>query len=118
MEDIDILVAEKDELQENVDTIKHQLDMATAKYHETGERTDPVWFSKAKQAMRCKQRDVQKLVRRIAQERKGDRIRQNKELGNIFIDVAKESLAPEQFQRLLQTAQGRLMSQDEENTDD
>jgi len=115
MDDVDAMIAEKDQLQEEVDTIKHQLDMATATYHETGERTDPIWFQKATHAMRCKQRDVQKLARKIAKARKGNRAQHGNELGNIFIDVARETLPQEQFQRILQTAQGRVMNMESDD---
>ena len=108
MDDLDAMVARKDELQEAVDTIKHQLEMAKAEYHETGQYSDAKWFAKASQALRCKQREVQKLVRKIAELRKDERISRSKDLGNAFIDAARENLSPEQFQRILQIAQGRV----------
>jgi len=69
IEDIDALIEQQDDLEQSISEIKAQLEAAVARQKDTGEYADPVWFAKAKAALRFKGAEHQRLMRRISRRR-------------------------------------------------
>lgn len=84
-----------EQLEFDIAKIKNQLDEAVSKARTTGEYADPVWWRKAKAALRFKGIEHQRLMRRRAElrrERQG-----HAEFAQRFVAIAKKQLDPSVF---------------------
>jgi hypothetical protein len=63
---LETMIARQDEVEREIAEIKAQLEIAVAHHQATGEYADPVWFAKARAALRYRGAEHQKLLRDIA----------------------------------------------------
>lgn len=68
------MLARQDEVEREIAEIKAQLEIAVAHYQATGEYADPVWFAKARAALRYRGAEHQKLLRDISKLRADARL--------------------------------------------
>src|SRR5690606_35208860 len=106
------------------DDIQLQLDHAAARLAETGEYADGDWYARAKHALRCRRRDIDKLNRQIKEAkreaagtrhptaadvttRRLAREARMATFGQTFIDVAEEFLPRPLFDAIREEARKR-----------
>jgi hypothetical protein len=68
------MIARQDEVELEIADIKGQLEAAVARRRETGEYADPVWFAKARAALRYRGAEHQQLLRSIARLKSEQRL--------------------------------------------
>lgn len=84
-------------LREDCDDIKLQLDHAKSSAAAGGEYADPVWFSKARHALRCKSREYQAMVLDMGKYRRVERVEHNDRREKAFVEVCGRRLSPELY---------------------
>jgi hypothetical protein len=91
--------------------IKRDIEAAKAHFHETGERADPIWLSRAKAAIRGKSNIRQRLQDRLGVLRRAEKEsrigEEQRRFERCFIDAARVLLTPSQFIAVAQAAQAR-----------
>ena len=101
-------IEEKKAIDEICDNIISQLESATAKNKMGLGRADDVWFAKARGALRHNRRKRQELQDEISElKRKEKQIHnssQDKEFLKAVLDIAKNNLTDEQYDKILEGA--------------
>lgn len=98
------LEALRDAKRQAADNIEYDIDMATAKYHTTGERSDPVWLAKARRALKHNRQDYQRLVQELSQRRKALGAKKEHDFAQAFMSIARRHLPEEEFYKILTLA--------------
>lgn len=96
----------KRELEVVVDQIEYQLDLAKAEQHASGEFADPIWFAKANFALKRKRKVAQEL-QGLLNERKRAEKNQGRFLSEYFMDVCRERMTAETFDKVFEEAERR-----------
>jgi hypothetical protein len=100
------------ELTEEMDSIRAQIEKAKADRRTTGAYSDPDWFYRANTALRARGRLHQRIQMRLAQlkrEEKADNVANAHTVEREFVTAAKSILPRETFERIMQIAQGRTV---------
>ena len=99
------------ELERARDGIEEQLQTAALKKWETGVAADPVWFGRAKGALKRKNSEIEKLRVIVADKRRAQRMAQANErkLSDYFVGICKERMPPELYEGILREALRRKL---------
>lgn len=104
-------LAECEALEERLcrDAIRLECQIGIAEGAAKAERryADPVWYHRAKAALKHINRDRQLLSRHMKALRVESRLRDQQAEGQLILDVIKEALPPEQFKGFVQIAEAR-----------
>jgi hypothetical protein len=104
LRDRDSVLMTRDLLVDDVTSIKAQLSYARAQKKKDGTNYDPVWYARAEQALRIKNKQIQRLEMIAAEFKRKEQVAYNSRMENLFIRVAKDALAPEVFFELINKA--------------
>lgn len=96
-----------DVLAEEMASIRAKVEKAKAGFRATGQYADPVWFAKAKAALRFKGVEHQQLQREAGRLRAIERAATAVRTETAFIDIAREQLPAETFHRIMGDAIAR-----------
>lgn len=104
----DDLINKKLELEEKVEGIKYQLELARTKLEATGELSDPVWFNKANFALSMSKLELKKLnveierfKRQMKLEKREKQEERDRSFARTFIRVSKEMLSEKMYLAIL-----------------
>ena len=92
--------ARREELISDIARIKDQLQKAQAEFHISGNYKDPLWYAKAKKALRHKSIEFNQLNLKRGKLKKQLNESKSKEFERIFLDTAKEVLSEEFFSKI------------------
>jgi len=112
----DLLLDIRVGLEADLQDINFQLEESKQRYLLTGERYAPDWLRRARNARRAvlnRIRSVNLALKRIPKE-PPPLSRKAQDVGNWFIDIAREALPPEVFQEILDAAIAQWQSQQED----
>ena len=98
---------ELETLIDEADNIEHQLDMASALHKKEGKYADPVWYSKAKYALKCKRRQIHRLQREIARDDLKPLVVKMWNLAEQWSDLLDEK--PEEYYKLKSKIQNLIL---------
>lgn len=108
MERYNYLVEKKLELEENSIKIKSQIESAKSKFLVTGEKSDPIWFNKAKYSLEMTKLELKKInaeyekhKREIKNEKTEKKVELSKTFERTFMSVAKDILSEEEYLLIL-----------------
>jgi hypothetical protein len=102
--DLEALEDERDDLEQSIAEIKGQLETAQAIKNETGKYADAKWYVSAKQAMRFKQIELNR-VQRVLKKRRTDRLElRDRAWEQAFVKLAKQTLNEATYDRLVAMA--------------
>jgi hypothetical protein len=101
LRDRESVLAVRDALTEDTTSIKAQLSYARAQKKKDGTEYDPMWYARAEQALRIKNKQIQRLETMAAELKKQEQQEYNTRMENLFIRVAKEHLPTDVFFELL-----------------
>jgi len=101
----DELLRMKIELESEMDDIKSQLSRAEAKVHSEGLYADPVWYARAKSALRVKGRQCQQIQLMLRKNKKKKKT--ERPMAEHFIDICRDTLEENDFKDILEEAKQR-----------
>ncbi len=105
----DECLAAMNELDEERLAIEGQISASSARFHASGERGDPLWFSKAKLALGHRKRLRQRVQERLGTLRRAEKAEHHASTSAAFerrfIQAAKAMLPQETYEALVRAAQ-------------
>lgn len=99
------LIQLKNIIDDEIASIKEQLDEAKTEQLVTGTYADPGWWRKANSALRMKGRFVQKIQRQIGLAKQDEHQQSSVTFERHFISVAREVLDKETYSAIIEKAQ-------------
>jgi len=109
---LDQMKAERDKLEEDIASMRGQIEAAQAEKHRTGQHADPGWWARVNSARRHASARLQKLNRDIAELERARRQGEGSAFAVRFVEAAKRRLRPETFNAIAEEAKETTTAQE------